>query len=358
MPRAVVAAVAQAFKGSFSIREVEAALHRAIERAGSQSRVIRGSDGGDGLLDALAGLAVRRTHHRSEDPLGRSITVPIDWLDDRTAVVESRLACGLSLLSEDERDPLRTSTRGVGMLVQGAAAAGARMVYVGLGGSATMDGGVGMARAWGWVPRDAAGRELPEGGGALPALARLDDGTLPTATVVGLSDVSNPLLGSRGARVYARQKGASPAGADRLAAGLARLAAVTGHRVGAGHASQPGSGAAGGLGFGILQFAGGRLEPGAAWVLDRVGFAAALAGADLLLVAEGAFDRTSLEGKLTGVAMARARAAGVGIALAAPSASDVPSDVAYEAGGGRWDLTELERRGTRAVQRALRLLRA
>jgi glycerate kinase len=220
-----------------------------------------------------------------------------------------------------------------------------------------MDGGVGMARAWGWLPRDAEGRELPEGGGALRALDRLDTGTRPAAAVIGLCDVANPLLGNRGAGVYARQKGATPAEEDRLAEGLERLADLTGQRGPAAHASRPGAGAAGGLGFGILQFAGGRLEPGASWVLDQVGFDTALDGAALVLVAEGAFDRTSLEGKLTGVGIARARAAGVGAALAAPVAADVPRDVPYEAGGGRWDLAELERRAERTVERALRLLR-
>jgi glycerate kinase len=340
------------------VAEVATALEHAIASVGATPRVVRGSDGGDGLLDALTGLTVRRSQHHTVDPLGRPLTVPVAWLDETTAVVESRLSCGLSLLSVKERDPLHTSTRGVGVLVQDVVSAGARTVYVGLGGSATMDGGVGMARAWGWVPRDTAGRTLPEGGGGLRELARLVPGIPPPATVVGLCDVSNPLLGPRGARVYARQKGATRAAEDRLAEGLARLADVVGQRGLGARGSQPGAGAAGGLGFGVLEFAGGRLEPGAAWVLDRVGFGAALSGADLVLVVEGAFDRTSLEGKLPGVAMARARAAGIGIALAAPQATDVPGDVLYETGGDWWDLAELERRVRRVVEGALRLLRA
>jgi glycerate kinase len=356
--RPVVAAVAQAFKGSLDAAEVATVLEHAIRGVGATPRVVRGSDGGDGLLDALNGLTVRRSQHPTEDSLGRPLTVPIDWLDESTAVIESRLSCGVALLAVEERDPLRTSTRGVGVLVQAAVSAGARTVYVGLGGSATMDGGVGMARAWGWVPRDAAGRELPEGGGGLRDLERFDPGAPPQAGVIGLCDVSNPLLGTRGARAYARQKGATPVDEDQLAEGLARLADVMGQGGPGARGSQPGAGAAGGLGFGILEFARGRLEPGAAWVLDRVGFGAALSEADLVLVVEGAFDRTSLEGKLTGVAMSRARAAGIGIALAAPSATDVPDDVPYETGGGQWGLAELERRAGRAVERALRLLRA
>ena len=160
MSQPIVAAVAQAFKGSIGVADVEQAFVRAIEHAGGSPQVVRGSDGGDGLLDALRSLVLRRTEYETQDPLRRPISAPVAWLDDRTAVVESRLACGLSLLAPDERAPLRTSTRGVGVLVAQAVAAGARTVHLGLGGSATMDGGVGMARAWGWVPRDAR----PHGG--------------------------------------------------------------------------------------------------------------------------------------------------------------------------------------------------
>ncbi len=358
MSRPIVTAVAQAFKGTFPVADVEHAFARAIERAGGSPRVIRGSDGGDGLLDALQSSIVRRTEHRTEDPLRRPITAPVAWLDDGTAVVESRLACGLSLLSPDERNPLRTSTRGVGLLVAQAVAAGARTVYLGLGGSATMDGGLGMARAWGWVPRNSSGRELPEGGGALVELDRLAPGALPSVGLVGLCDVANPLLGPRGARVYARQKGASGEDEQRLAHGLARLAGVTGQEGPGGFTERPGAGAAGGLGFGLLAFGQGRLEPGAAWVLDRAGFDAALGQAAFLLVGEGAFDRTSLEGKLSGVAISRARARGMPVGLVSPRASDVPADVLCETGGGSWDLAELERRATEVVRRARRLLGA
>ncbi len=356
MSRPIVAAVAQAFKGTFSLADVEHAFVSAIEQAGGSPRLIRGSDGGDGLLDALQSAIVRRTEHATHDPLGRPITAPIAWLDDRTAVVESRLACGLSLLSPDERNPLRTSTRGVGWLVAAAVAAGARTVYLGLGGSATMDGGLGMARAWDWVPQDASGSELLEGGGALVDLDRLEPGVSPSSEIVGLCDVANPLLGPRGARVYARQKGASVAEEERLAQGLARLAAVAGETRPGGFAERAGAGAAGGLGFGVLAFGQGRLEPGAAWVLDRVGFDAALDQAAFLLVGEGAFDRTSLEGKLAGVAMSRAGARGIPVGVVAPRASGVPADVLCETGGGRWDARELERRTGQVVRRALRLL--
>jgi glycerate kinase len=355
--RPMVAAVAQAFKESLSVGEVAAAFEAGIREAGGEPLVLLASDGGDGLLDALAPAVVRWSVHRVSDPLLRPLDgVPIGWLDDGSAVIESRLACGLGLLATAERDPLVTSTRGVGELIAQAVGAGAGTVFVGLGGSATVDGGVGMARAWGWVPRDAEGRELPEGGGALVGLAAMDAGRRPDALVVGVSDVASPLLGPRGARVFASQKGASPEDAERLAAGLERLAEVVGEGGPLGLSACVGAGAAGGLGFGILQFARGRLEAGAAWVLDRVGFDHALAGAALLLLGEGRFDRTSLEGKLTGVALSRAVERGVGVALVAPHAEQIPERVVAETGGGRWDAAELSRRAASAVRRALRLL--
>jgi glycerate kinase len=312
--------------------------------------------GGDGLLEALGSKLARRTSHPAEDPLRRPISAEIGWLDGQTAVVESRLACGLSLLDAGERAPLETTTRGVGLLIREAAAAGARRVYVGLGGSATMDGGVGMARAWGWIPRDATGQELAEGGGALPDLAELVPGTRPGAELVGLCDVRNPLTGDAGARIYAPQKGASPREVERLARGLERLAAVALAGKESVLPDAPGSGAAGGLGFGLLLFGGGVLRPGAAWVLQAVGFAEALERATRVVVGEGAFDSTSLEGKLTGEVMRRAAAARVPVLLLAPRASAVPEGVLVESGGGTWSAADLERRAAEVIARALRLM--
>ena len=357
MSRPRITAVAQAFKGAFTAVEVAAAFQDAIRAAGGEPRVIVASDGGDGFLDALAPVITRWTVHDALDPLQRPLPgVRVGWLDSTSAAIESRLVCGLGLLAPHERAPLLTSTRGLGRLIHEVVAAGARTVFVGLGGSATVDGGLGMARAWGWIPRDRAGAELPEGGGALCDLSALEPGGRPGAEVVGVSDVASPLLGPRGARVFAAQKGATPADTERLAAGLQRLAAVTGQEGAHGRAAQPGAGAAGGLGFGLMQFAEGRLVPGSVWVLDLLGFDHALDGATVVLVGEGAFDRTSLEGKLSGVALSRAAGRGVCGALVAPAADHVPAGVVVETGGGWWDLDELTRRAERVVGSALRLL--
>jgi glycerate kinase len=270
--------------------------------------------------------------------------------------VETRLVCGLGLLTPVERQPLVTSTRGVGTVVERVAESGATHVYLGLGGSATVDGGLGMARAWGWEALDASGAPLPDGGGSLVDLVTLRAGRRAPVSLTGLADVINPLTGERGARVYARQKGASPEAVERLTVGLERLATVSAAAGPTGAALRSGAGAAGGLGFGILQFGQGELVSGAGWVLDRLGLAQALSGARAVVVGEGAFDRTSLEGKLTGVVLTQARAAGVPAVLLAPSAEAVPADVVLESGQSPWDLAELERRAMVAIRRALRLL--
>lgn len=354
MPRPIVVGIAQAFKESFSVDEVAVAFERAIHAAGAEPRVIRASDGGDGLLDALAPAITDWTFHETVDPLLRPISVRVGWMG-REAIIESRLAIGLSTLIAGERDPLRTSSRGVGQLVAATSGAGAERVYVGLGGSATMDGGVGMARAWGFEPRGAGGTTLPEGGGSLQRLTELLPGHPPETEIVGLCDVANPLLGSRGARAFARQKGASPEAEDLLYGGLERLVTLTGAEA---MAAEPGAGAAGGLGFGLRWFGKGRLVPGAVWVLDRLGFGAEVERATAVLVGEGAFDRTSLEGKLSGMVLARAEATGKARILVAPRAEHVPEGTVVESGGEMWDLAELEQRAYRAVGQALRLLGA
>ena len=352
-----VLAVAQAFKETLDGRSVAAALAAGITAAGAAPAVILGSDGGDGLIDALRPVFERSTQHTAHGPLGERVTAEVGWLDARTAVLESRMVCGLALVPPSKRDPCETSTRGVGELIRQLEAVGAAEIYVGLGGSATMDGGMGMARAWGWIPLDAQGAELSGGGGSLAQLSSLRRGERPWSRVTGLADVRNELIGPSGARVYAAQKGASREAVEVLARGLEGLARLAGGEGQGDLARQPGSGAAGGLGFGILFFAAGSLVPGAAWVLDRLGFTTALHRADLVICCEGAFDATSLEGKLTGTVLEAARGAGVRAGLLAPRAAGVPDTVLVETGGDRWSAADLSRRTAVLVTRALRTQR-
>jgi glycerate kinase len=346
-------AVGQAFKGSLGAAAVARALGAGVEAAGHSVDIVVGSDGGDGLLDAVA--PPRRTRHRVTGPIGAPVDAPIGWIDDRTAVLESRLACGVALLERGRRNPALTTTRGVGELILEAAAAGAETVIIGLGGSATMDGGLGAARAWGWRAVDSAGVELPDGGGALPYLAELECGPPLPVRLVALADVRNPLLGPEGAAVYARQKGANRALTARLIGGLERLVERCAAWDGPAVAERPGAGAAGGLGFGLMCFGGASLEEGSRWVLGRAHFDALLATAAGVVIAEATFDATSLEGKLTGEVMRQAAAAGVPVVIATPRPRLHPHGVLIEHQPGRWTPDDVATVATRATRTLTRL---
>jgi len=271
------------FKGTFSAPAVAAAIARGARAAGAECDLCPAADGGEGtlsvLLDALGGTTAEAAAH---DPLGRPLRAQLGWLDDgATAVVETAAASGLALLAPHERDPEAASTRGTGELIAVAAAAGARRIVVGAGGSATVDGGAG----------------------ALAAIA--DGGGLRGAELLVLCDVATPF--EQAARVYGPQKGADAAAVERLSARLhAQAAALPRDPRGV-----PMSGAAGGLSGALWAAHGARLEAGAAWVLDRLGFDARLARADAVVTGEGRLDAQTREGKLVGEIAARCRRAGV-----------------------------------------------
>ena len=301
-------------------RQVADALALGVRRVLSDAAVIKCpiSDGGDGLLDVVLEPEALRERVRVTGPLGEPVTGELGWLDTETAIFECATACGIALLGPDELDPLRTTTRGVGELIWEAVERGARVVVVGLGGSATVDGGTGAARGLGWSLRDGAGAPLPEGGGSLVHLSEFDGGWGLAARLVGLADVHTPLVGPRGAApVFGPQKGAGAEDVQLLARGLDRLAALMARHGRPDLAKLPGGGAAGGLGAGLAFFAKAQLTPGAEWVLSRVGFDAALASAELVITGEGAFDRTSLAGKAAGEVVRRAQAAKKQVAVVA-----------------------------------------
>jgi glycerate 2-kinase len=345
-----------AFKGTFRPRQVAEALAAGVRRASPDARVLECavSDGGDGLVDVLLGHGAFRETLEVVGPLGDPVQGEIGWRDGETAVIESASACGLALVPVERRDPLRATSRGVGQLVGAARDRGARTIVVGLGGTATVDGGTGMARAWGWTFSDGGGKPLPEGGGSLADLAQVSAGWRLEVEVVGLTDVTNPLLGPLGAaQVFGPQKGADAEQVKVLERGLGELVAwASAHGLGADVGQLPGAGAAGGLGAGIVWFAKGRLESGAEWVLSQVGFDAALARADLVITGEGMFDRTSLFGKATGEVVRRAQAARKQVGVVAGRVSDPPEGVVWaagDAGGGTLsveDLTALAARVT------------
>jgi glycerate 2-kinase len=238
-----------------------------------------------------------------------------------TAVVELARASGLPLLARP--DPMGAQTTGLGEVLGRVLDAGVGRILVGLGGSASTDGGTGGLAALGARFLDAAGQPLAPGGGALAGLARVDLSGLrppPGGGVTCLTDVTAPLLGPRGAAaVFGPQKGADGAQVARLEAGLARLAEVLG-----GDPAAAGAGAAGGTGYGLATAWGAVLVPGAAELCRLAGLDRALAGADLVITGEGRFDETSLTGKTCGTVLAAAAAARVPVALVAGQASGLP----------------------------------
>src|SRR5213082_2432568 len=304
----VILVAPAAFKGSLGPRQVAEAISIGARRALPGATVLQCpiSDGGDGLLDAVLPPGSLREHLKVTGPLGDPVSGELGWVDPETAMFESATACGIALLQPDQLDPLRATTRGVGELIWEAVERGAKTVVVGLGGTATVDGGTGAARGLGWAFLDAAGASLPEGGGSLAQLAEFDGGWSLAARVIALADVTTPLVGSKGvAPVFGPQKGAGPEGVKLLSRGLERLAELMARHGRGDLATLPGGGAAGGPGAGLVCFAKDELAGGAEWVLARVGFDAALAKAQLVITGEGTFDKTSLVGKAPGEVVRR-----------------------------------------------------
>lgn len=308
----------QAFKGSVDAVRVAAAIARGMRRVWPEAVYdeLPLADGGEGTVRALVSATGGSTRRgRVHDPLGREIDAEWGVLGDgRSAVVEMAAASGLPLLRPEERDPRITSTRGTGELMLEAAMSGASRVLIGIGGSATNDGGSGMARAIGFRFIDRDGRDLPEGGAALARLHRIEgqvDPRLVRVQIEVASDVTNPLLGPEGASaVFGPQKGATPGIVAELDAALERYADVVERFVGRALRATPGAGAAGGLGFGLLAFADAKLRSGAAIVMGATRFEERAATADLIVTGEGRMDAQSAYGKLTGSVVATARRIG------------------------------------------------
>jgi glycerate kinase len=294
------------FKGSVSAVEAAAAFARGVRAVWPDAEVTQVpiADGGEGTVGAMVAATGGRLEHLDvTGPLGERTRAAWGVLGDgATAVIEMAAASGLPLVPPDRRDPRVSTTRGTGELIRAALSAGLRKLVVGIGGSATNDGGAGMARALGVRFLDAAGEELPEGGAALARLARVDlsglDPRIREAELLVACDVDNPLCGPRGASaVYGPQKGATPGVVLELDAALARFARVAEEATGRAVALQPGAGAAGGLGAGLLLFTPARLLPGIRIVLDACGFDGLVAGADLVLTGEGRTDAQTAMGK-------------------------------------------------------------
>ena len=303
------------FGGTLSAVEAAEAVAAGWRRSAPEDEVLLRplSDGGPGFVDVLASvLSGRRMEVTVPDPFGRQVPATVFRVGD-TAFVESAQATGLHLVDTAERDPLRATSYGVGVMITAAVETGARRIVVGLGGSATNDAGAGMLAALGVAPLDQSGAALPYGGAALVALDRLEGvPRLRGVELVAASDVDNPLVGQHGASaVFGPQKGASAQDVALLDAALARWAQVTERDLpGAptGLALLAGGGAAGGLGAALLAL-GARRESGIELVREVVGLDTAVAAVDLVITGEGSFDSQSLRGKVA-AGVARAAAAG------------------------------------------------
>lgn len=338
------------FKGSLTAAQVAAAVSAGIRRVTDWTIVtVPVADGGDGTVDAAVSAGFARVAVRASGPTGEPVDTAYARRGD-TAVVEMADVSGLVRLPGGRRQPLTASSRGVGEVMADAIDAGCTDIVVGIGGSASTDGGAGLARALGARLLDAEGEDLPDGGAALAALARLDLGgfrsRLEGINVTVASDVDNPLLGKRGAAaVYGPQKGATASDVQRLDAALAHWADVVEEATGRDDRTHPGAGAAGGVGYGMLALLGARLRPGIDLLLDLVGFEAELAKLDkndLVVTGEGSLDEQTLHGKAPAGVAAAAAARGIPV-VAVCGRTTLDADRLREAGFTHvYALTDIE----------------
>jgi glycerate kinase len=321
-----------AFKGSLSALEAATAIGEGIRIAIPDADLVLVpiADGGDGTVDALvAATQGERRSLRVRGPLGDPVDAEYGLIEGGSAaVVEMAKAAGLALVPKEKRDPRVTTTYGVGELLQHAYDGGARHFIVGIGGSATNDGGAGMAQALGYHLLDDRGLELPPGGLALKRLARIHVGGVHAnwkETEVDVAcDVTNPLTGPRGASaVYGPQKGATPEMVAELDAALHHFAEIIRRDLGVDVEPLPGAGAAGGLGAGLVAFTAARLAPGAEMVMAALNLDQRLTGADLVVTGEGRLDsQTARFGKGPAAVARHARAAGIPVVAIGGSFAD------------------------------------
>jgi len=292
------------FKGSLTAGQAARAMEAGVRRGwpGAEVRVLPLADGGPGTADALVDALGGSWHTAwAHDALGRPLQAQwASWADG--GLVEMARASGLVLLAPAERNALVTTTLGTGELIADALETGARSLLVGVGGSATNDGGVGALQALGYRFLDASGRPLPPGGAALRNLARIvADGVLPAVReteMTVMTDVLNPLCGPTGAsHVYGPQKGATPEDVELLDAALGHLAEVVVRDLGVDAAHLPGTGAAGGLSYGLHVGCGAQIRRGFEQLANLLDLDARLAGADWVLTGEGRLDMQTLSGK-------------------------------------------------------------
>jgi glycerate 2-kinase len=305
------------FKGALNAREAAENIAKGLRDAlpDAKIEIVPMADGGEGTAEVISNARGGSwLQCKAHDPLCREIDARYAWIgDEKLAVMEMSEAAGMRRLSDSERDPICATTFGVGEMILAAVSRGAREIIIGLGGSATNDGGFGMARALGFRFFSGAKEltdgvselakltriEIPVAAGVSPANARTQPTRLPPQLkIMAAVDVKNPLLGENGAtRVFGPQKGAAKDDIDILERALTTLADVVAKEFGVDYRNEPGVGAAGGLGFGLMSFCGAKIRPGFDVVAEAVGLEAKIEDADIVITGEGSLDRQTLEGK-------------------------------------------------------------
>ncbi len=346
------------FKGSLTAPQVVEALAGGIARVVPDAEVRRVpvADGGDGTVDAFVTAGWERVPVRAEGPTGAPVDTAYAVRGD-TAVIELAAVVGLTKLPGGQPDPMSASTYGLGQVIGHALDRGVRSIVLGVGGSASSDGGAGMLQALGLRILDAAGAEVPRGGAALARAARVDRSALHPAlndaSFVLASDVDNPLLGSDGAAaVFAPQKGADPEQCATLEAALAAWAKL----IDPAAADRPGAGAAGGTGFGAMAVLGAVERSGIDVVLDLIDFRSRLEGADLVVTGEGSLDEQTLRGKAPAGVCEAARAAGLPVVAVAGRCLLGEDELRTAGFAAAYTLADLEPDPDRSIAHAAPLL--
>jgi glycerate kinase len=353
------------FKGSLTAPEVAARVAAGLRAtvAGVDVREMPVADGGEGTLDAAVAAGFRRVAAHVAGPTGQPLESDLA-VRDGTAVVEMAAASGLAVLPGGRQAPLEATSLGTGQLVRTALDFGCTTVVLGVGGSASTDGGAGLLTGLGARLLDADGAPLPQGGGALVRVHRVDltglDPRLRRVRFVLASDVDNPLLGPDGAAaVYGPQKGASAHDVAVLEAGLTRWRDALGAALGrdaVAAAVQPGAGAAGGIGYACLTALGAERRRGIDVVLELTAFAHLLPTADLVVTGEGSLDAQTLQGKAPAGVAAAARAAGVPVVAVAGRCLLGPEELRAAGIEAVYALTEVEPDVQRCISEAGPLL--
>ena len=327
------------YKGNCSTFEVANSIERGIRKVCKDSEIIKIpiADGGEGTVDSLVkGAGGRYETVHVKDPLGREIECRYGILKDNAAIIEMAASSGLTLLRKEERNPMVTTTYGTGQMIKAALDKGCRKIFIGIGGSATNDGGAGMAQALGVSFKDSEGKEIGNGGGELARIRDIDisgiDPRLKDTEIIVLSDVTNPLCGPNGASsIYGSQKGATPEMIRLLDNNLKNYALLIKEKLGLDIMDVPGAGAAGGLGTGLIAFCNATVMPGIDVALDINGIDRHLADTDLVITGEGRIDSQTACGKVPVGVARRVLKYGVPVIAIVGSVGDGAS-IVYEHG--------------------------